>query len=161
MTALALAASDLEIGEDCAKRCGPIDSAPAHGASTYLCDTSTAHRAVRQLGPCIRHKACRSPFLAHRHDRSPGETEKKNHRSMFLRMQPGPRFRTCCATTADKNVVKRPRDLILGAEHDRNQQGARSFLGLYSRAARGKTATSASASASSASKAAISIITAL
>lgn len=30
-----------------------------------------------------------------------------------------------------------PRDLILGAEHDRNQQGARAFLGPYSRAARG------------------------
>lgn len=68
-----------------------------------------------------------------------GEKKKKRtHRPMSVRTQPGPRFRTCCATTtADKNVVKRPRDLILGAEHGRNQQGATSFLGPYSRAARG------------------------
>lgn len=31
-----------------------------------------------------------------------------------------------------------PKDLNLGAEHDRNQQGARSFLEMYSRAARGE-----------------------
>lgn len=77
------------------------------------------------------HEACRPPFLAHRHDRSAGlrKGKKKTHRPMSFRTQPGLRFRTCCATTAaDKNVVKRLPDLILGAEHDRNQQGARFFL---------------------------------
>lgn len=69
-------------------RSGPIDSEPAHGASPRcqpirsqprpVRHTSTASQPTGRQAPCVRHKACRPPFLAHRLDRSPGEN--KTHR---------------------------------------------------------------------------------
>lgn len=112
MTALALAGSDLELGGEVETlRSDRVGAQPTVPAST--CATQkTAHR---QSGRPV-HQAQRQ--VGHRFW-LPNVTvplgRKKTHRSMSLRTQPGLRFRTCCATTtADENVVKRPRVVNFG-----------------------------------------------
>lgn len=101
------------------KRCGPIDSAQTHGASLDSCDANTVPRPAG----AVHQAQGMSLAVSGSQDTTVPLGEKKSQRPTFLSTQPGPRFRTCCATTtADKNVVKRPRDLILGAEHARTSK---------------------------------------
>lgn len=108
-------------------RSGPIDSEPAHGASLYGASLALCDTRVQQASPQAgRPRASGTRRVGHRFwltDSTVPLGKTKPTGQMSVRTQPGPRFRTCCATTtADKNVVEGPKDLILGAEHDRNSK---------------------------------------